>query len=55
MEYEHVISYRNLEPSPTYKTIDYSAFVKKSLMLDVSDVTVNPSMIALVHAVCFIK
>lgn len=55
MEYEHVIPYGNLEPSPTHKTTDYSAFVKNSLMLDVSDVTANQSMISFVHAACFIK
>lgn len=50
MEYEHVILYRNTEPSPTHTTTDSSAFVNIILSLDVSDVTMNQSMISLVHA-----
>lgn len=55
MEYEHAILNRNLEPSPTYKTIGCSAFVKGIRSLDVSDVTMNQSVIPLVPDACFIK
>lgn len=55
MEYEHDIPYRNLKPNPTHQTKAYSTFVKKSLTLDVSDVTANQSMISLVHAARYIK
>lgn len=55
MEYEHVIQYRNIEPSPTHKTKDCSAFVKIIPCLDMSDVTINLSIISLVQATYFIK